>query len=410
MSIYSKINLGISLIIMLIFATLQISIAFYQIPASHENILAGLVLFILFIPFFILFVIDFMKKNNKEYDISQILKSINNTNLTVEFDIDSKVINASKNFCDIMGYTEEELIGKPHYTLVPKEQIENGEYQKHWEILKSGEHLSSVFKRVRKDGQPVWIQANYNPVYDDKGKIKSFFKLASDITEKVKQSTQIEEKNAYLEHASKIIRHDMHSGINTYIPRGVKSLRRKLDEKIISEYKIESSLRLIEDGLKHTQKVYKSVYEFTNLVRKDSVLSKQNHNLADILKEFLTTTPYNDQVIVEGWLPSIEVNEPLFCIALDNLVRNGLKYNDSETKMVAIFMEDDIHLAIQDNGRGMTHEEFLLYSQPYVRKDNQKEKGTGLGLNICIAILKEHNFPIFVEKNEIGTKIKIKIK
>ena len=47
---------------------------------------------------------------------------------------------------------------------------------------------------------------------------------------------------------------------------------------------------------------------------------------------------------------------------------------------------------------------------PYTRKEGQKESGTGLGLNICIAILKEHGFSISCEKNEIGTKMKIKIK
>ena len=36
-------------------------------------------------------------------------------------------------------------------------------------------------------------------------------------------------KNTYLEHAAKILRHDMHSGINTYIPRGIRSLERRLE-------------------------------------------------------------------------------------------------------------------------------------------------------------------------------------
>jgi signal transduction histidine kinase len=78
--------------------------------------------------------------------------------------------------------------------------------------------------------------------------------------------------------------------------------------------------------------------------------------------------------------------------------------------MIAIFMEDEEHLCLQDNGRGMTQEEFEKLGEPYVRKDDQKEMGSGLGLNICISILKEHGFSITCEKNEIGTKMKIKIK
>ena len=109
-------------------------------------------------------------------------------------------------------------------------------------------------------------------------------------------------------------------------------------------------------------------------------------------------------------LISLEVNEALFCTAIDNLVRNGLKYNDNPTKIVTIFMQDDSTLCIQDNGRGMSQEEFIELSKPYIRKENQKENGSGLGLNICIAIMEEHKFKVTAEKLEEGTKLKIKLK
>jgi signal transduction histidine kinase len=58
----------------------------------------------------------------------------------------------------------------------------------------------------------------------------------------------------------------------------------------------------------------------------------------------------------------------------------------------------------------MTQQDFDKLSQPYTRKEGQKETGTGLGLNICIAILNEHGFSISCEKNDIGTKMKIRLK
>jgi signal transduction histidine kinase len=220
---------------------------------------------------------------------------------------------------------------------------------------------------------------------------------------------EINKKNTYLEHAAKILRHDMHSGINTYMPRGISSLERRLTPEIIKELKIESPLKMIKEGLQHTQKVYKGVYEFTNLVKKDAELNKEPHDLRQILLDYLGNTSYSSQIAVD-YLPTVDVNQALFCTAIDNLIRNGLKYNDSETKMVAIFMEDEQHISIQDNGRGMTQAEFEYLSQPYTRKEGQKETGTGLGLNICVAILNEHGFKVSCEKNETGTKIKIKIK
>lgn len=219
---------------------------------------------------------------------------------------------------------------------------------------------------------------------------------------------ELGKKNIYLEHAAKIIRHDMHSGINTYLPRGIKSLKRRLPEEVISELNISSPIQLIEDGLKHAQKVYAGVYEFTNLVKKDVQMSKSPNDVKSILNEYLRLTAYKNQVILDDNLPKdLLINEPLFCTAVDNLIRNGLKYNDSPTKWVKIYSEGD-SIYIEDNGRGMSNEDFMRLSQPYIRKENQNESGTGLGLNICTEILKEHGFKISSQKTNEGTKIRIK--
>jgi hypothetical protein len=78
--------------------------------------------------------------------------------------------------------------------------------------------------------------------------------------------------------------------------------------------------------------------------------------------------------------------------------------------MIKIYSEDE-YICIEDNGRGMTQEEFLHLSKPYIRKEGQKETGDGIGLNISLAILKEHGFSVTSEKIEpIGTKLKIKIR
>jgi light-regulated signal transduction histidine kinase (bacteriophytochrome) len=214
------------------------------------------------------------------------------------------------------------------------------------------------------------------------------------------------QKNTYLEHAAKILRHDMHSGINTYVPRGVKSLERRLDKETIKRLKLESPLKLIKEGLAHSQQVYRGVLEFTNLVREDVTLQITPVNLKVALEDYLQRTAYSDQVVIDD-LPTLFVNEPLFCTAIDNLIRNGLKYNDSDTKWVKIKMIDKDTLAIIDNGRGMSQKDFEKLRLPYSRKTGQKEKGTGLGLNICVAILNEHSFTVSVEELKQGTMIKV---
>ena len=352
---------------------------------------------------------DITELKKKELDIRNRMNAINQSNAVIEFDLSGNIIYANQNFCNSMGYTLKELKGNHHSIFLTEDYSQSDEYKEFWTKLKNGDFISEQFNRIKKNGEEIWLQATYNPILDNSGQVIRVMKIAIDITDKVLQSQEIERKNTYLEHAAKILRHDMHSGINTYMPRGVNSLERRLTQEDIVKLKIEAPLKMIKEGLKHSQKVYKGVYEFTNLVKKDVVLNKTECNIKDILKDYLSSTAYISQVMLDDNLPTIEVNEALICTAVDNLIRNGLKYNDSDTKFVEISYDED-SIYIQDNGRGITQEDFNYLSKPYTRKEGQKESGTGLGLNICVAILEEHGFKITCEKNETGTKMRIKIK
>jgi PAS domain S-box-containing protein len=319
-----------------------------------------------------------------------------------------KIIYVNEKFENVSGWKLDEVIGKDH-SIVNSGTQPDGYWGKMYETVLRGEIWNDIVCNKTKDGEYYWVDTYIRARFDKCGKLKGFSSIRQDVTKIMEQSAELNRKNTYLEHAAKILRHDMHSGINTYIPRGISSLERRLSPENIQKLKIEAPLKMIKEGLAHAQKVYKGVYEFTNLVKKDVILDKELYDLKQILDSYLASTSYKSQVLIKD-LPTIEVNEALFCTAVDNLIRNGLKYNDSNTKVINIFMENDSTLAIQDNGRGITQEDFNHLSKPYTRKEGQKEAGTGLGLNICVAILKEHGFDITCEKNEIGTKMKIKIK
>lgn len=353
---------------------------------------------------------DVTDLKRKEVDISNRMNAINSSNAVIEFDLEGNIKFANDLFIKTLGYdSEDELVGKHHSLFVDDDVKGTQEYQDFWNLLKNGQFFSGEISRRKKDGTLIYLKATYNPVIDAEGKPYRVMKIATDITQSIHQMREIEKKNTYLEHAAKILRHDMHSGINTYIPRGLSSLERRIQEEKQKELKIDAPVRMIKEGLRHTQKVYKGVYEFTNLVKKDAVLNKNICNLSVILEDYLSATAYRPQVMF-GNLGEFEVNEALFCTAIDNLIRNGLKYNDSLKKEVHIRREGDV-LFVEDNGRGMSSEDFKLLSQPYTRKDGQKESGTGLGLNICIAILEEHNFSVDCQKlPQGGTQLQIRLR
>lgn len=345
-------------------------------------------------------------------DLLELEKFIDEAALVSKADKNGKITYVNKKFEQVSGWTAAEAIGKDHSIVNSGEHPKSFWRNMYSTVIKEREIWNSIVTNKAKNGSIYHVDTYIKGLFDQEtGEFKGFMSIRYDVTGVINSLTEIDKKNTYLEHAAKILRHDMHSGINTYLPRGISSLERRLNPEVVESLKLDAPLKMLKEGLAHTQKVYKGVYEFTNLVKKNSVLEKTPHKLGEILRNYLQPTAYFSQVALSDFLPEVEVNESLFCTAIDNLIRNGIKYNDSEFKMVAVYMDEDKYLAIQDNGRGMTQEEFEHLSKPYARRADQKETGTGLGLNICIAILQEHGFEISCQKMpEGGTKIKIKIK
>jgi light-regulated signal transduction histidine kinase (bacteriophytochrome) len=218
-----------------------------------------------------------------------------------------------------------------------------------------------------------------------------------------RQLDDINRKNTYLEYAARIIRHDMHSGINTYIPRGLSSLQKRINTEKADELKIGPSLKMISEGLAHTQKVYKGVYEFTNLVKVKVDFKKEKIDVKSALEDYFANTSYSSQVTVED-IGEMEVNKQLFCTAIDNLVRNGIKYNSNKNKTVHVFKEND-NIVIKDNGTGLSKKQF----NEIIKKGVDIESETGLGLSITKAIVEEHGFSIDCDLIDEGTQITITI-
>lgn len=345
-------------------------------------------------------------------DLIEIEKFIDHAALISKTNKKGEIIYANKKFTKVSGYTIEEVLGKDHRLLNSGLHNKNFWSNMYKMVVDEKKIWNSVVTNKGKKGNLYYVDTYIKADFDQEtGELKGFTSIRQDVTDIIESLNEVDKKNTYLEHAAKILRHDMHSGINTYIPRGITSLERRLSPEIIKEFKLEIPLKMLKEGLKHTQKVYTGVYDFTNLVKKDSILEKNSYNLGRILTSFLESTAYSNQVLISEWMPTIDVNESLFCTAIDNLIRNGLKYNDSETKIVAVYMDSEEWISIQDNGRGLSQKDFEELSKPYARKKGQKESGTGLGLNICVAILEEHGFLITCEKTKDGgTKIRIKIK
>lgn len=265
-------------------------------------------------------------------------------------------------------------------------------------LEKNGEYLPTHYKA----GQ---LEPGDNERYDMW--LIGYHEITLQELQRIKQRFELNQTKIFLEYSNKVIRHDMHSGINTYIPRGLTILKDRLPKEVIDEYKLGMGLTLIEKGLIHAQGVYEGVRSFTGMVREGHNLEMDSMPIDDVLKEYFKMTAYHDKVEI-GPLPKMSINKSLFCSAINVFVRNGITFNNEPKKWVKIYM-DEGDMCIEDNGTGLSQEQFDVIVYP--KDEASRVPGfDNMDMNIAMVILREHNMSVVIEEGRAnpGTVIRIK--
>jgi len=92
-----------------------------------------------------------------------------------------------------MGYTLEQLVGKHHRIFCEEQEVQSQAYVDFWRTLGSGKPVTGRFKRIDSSGNVVWLEASYNPIHNEHGKLYKVAKFATIITDQVNQEIAISE-------------------------------------------------------------------------------------------------------------------------------------------------------------------------------------------------------------------------
>ncbi|HEY9104154.1 PAS domain-containing methyl-accepting chemotaxis protein [Chitinimonas sp.] len=129
-------------------------------------------------------------------DQQAILDALSRSMAVIEFNPDGTVLNANENFLQAVGYRLEEVRGHHHRMFCDLAYADSGEYTEFWSRLRNGEPMTGQFKRLRHDGDAIWLEASYNPVRSVDGQIYKVVKFAQDVTARVakaqEEASQIE--------------------------------------------------------------------------------------------------------------------------------------------------------------------------------------------------------------------------
>ena len=125
---------------------------------------------------------DITARVNKEHENESRLAAIGRSMAVIEFTPEGKVISANDNFLKTMQYSLNEVVGQHHSLFCHRAEAESQGYRNFWASLNRGEYHSHRFERRNKQGQTIFLEASYNPLFDAKGRLYKVVKFASDIT------------------------------------------------------------------------------------------------------------------------------------------------------------------------------------------------------------------------------------
>ncbi len=126
------------------------------------------------------------------------LDAIDRAQAVIEFTTDGRVLTANANFLAAMGYALDDIKGQHHSLFCERDYAHSEAYRRFWDSLARGEYQTAEYKRLAKGGREVYIQATYNPILDDTGRVTKVVKFATDVTEAVRKRLRNDAANRNL--------------------------------------------------------------------------------------------------------------------------------------------------------------------------------------------------------------------
>jgi methyl-accepting chemotaxis protein len=141
------------------------------------------------------------------------VNAIERAQAVIEFDLHGHVLRANDAFLSVMGYSADEVIGQHHRMFCDPEYVKSAAYKQFWSRLGRGEFESGEYKRYGQGRKEIWLQATYNPIFDQNGQPVKIIKFASDITQAKRQAAEYEGKVNAINRAQAVIEFDLYGNI-----------------------------------------------------------------------------------------------------------------------------------------------------------------------------------------------------
>ena len=356
-------------------------------------------------------------------DNLQYFKALTEASIVLKMDTNGVITYVNDKFCDVTGYTREDIIGNTYRKFKHPDTPEEV-YTQRWDIINSGEIWNDRITSINKDGSDFISNVTIIPLMDNYGEIKEFMDIRNDVTKLVKIKRQLiakEQEQLRQEHIKKaqkaflvVFTHELKTPLNAiinfskYIKKQMHNPQNINHEKIsmLLDSVLSNSTDMLNNitqilevsklnagKLKYTKTLFNADTLMNDIIKKfDSLVKDKNIKLLYKAEDGLFI--YNDKQRVEQ--------------IISNVFSNAIKYGKDEICITLCSVENMVELTIQDNGNGIKDKEavFNLYAQEDEELLNRAGQGTGVGLYFLKLLCRDLKIDYKIEDVDIngGTK------
>ncbi len=155
---------------------------------------------------------SFILKNKQKNSINFLngyKMAIDETSIVSKTDLSGIITYVNKQFCEISGYTEEELLGSPH-NIIRHPDVPKKVFKDMWRTIEAKKIWRGIVENRKKNGDSYIVNATIIPILNNSGKIIEYIAVRHDITElmetkeklakqKIDVLTRLPNKNAFIE-------------------------------------------------------------------------------------------------------------------------------------------------------------------------------------------------------------------
>ncbi len=317
----------------------------------------------------------------------------------IEVDLEDKVLFANQSFCEMSGYSLNELIGQKAAEFLNvihgREQIKEKS-----KLRKQGISDSYEVQVVDKQGDMRWWLISSAANYDDRGELIGSIGIHLDITNQKRLEKELAQSMKSAEAAAKAkelflanMSHEIRTPLNVII-----GMIRQLSQESLSSQEL-FYVKQSEASAKHLLTILNNILDLTKidsgeleLVKKETSLSALLQNVHSIMSSQASEKNIEFKLeIADGLMPALLLDEARLRQVLINLIGNAIKFTDKGSVMVlcrpvqTLSDSQKVFVRITDTGIGMSPEFMSRLFDKFTQEQNESNRryeGTGLGMAI----------------------------